>query len=458
MKTTKPSKITKYIIAAASILSILTFTGCDEKEKNKMENVIQTESSIGAKYLNSQKNKAEKPQEEKPAEPSTNGLGISDEKYEESIKRSLVSKNNNYLVKKVLEKMRAGDEVILSALGGSVTEGAGPASFKQGYAYQFKDLFVEKYAANKDNVKFIPAGIGGTPSPMGLIRYQKDVVNKAGRDPDLLIIEFAVNDWLECSKTRAMEYLVRNALEHNTAVIMLYGAATYGTQQEQIKPVADFYKLPQVSVRDGLKNSGVNQQKDSKVYYTDMVHPTARGHEFMARCILNLIDEIDASEIDEKAAIPAGYKNENAFTKFATIYGDTNDKNVSINAGAFDQKDDAIQAYMHGGKSFPQNWSRTPSTSSGTTTSGEPFSMSLTCKSLIMVYKNANNNSFGKAEVFVDGESKGTYAGHEEGGWNNCMVVMIIDEPSSSKHTVEIKPAAGQEDKSFTILAFGYAE
>ena len=425
-----------------------------------MQNVIQTESSIGAKYLNSQKNKDSKPEEAKSAEsdgPSTNGLGITDEKYEASIKKSLVSKNNNYLVKKVLEKMRVGEEVIISTLGGSVTEGAGPSSYTQGYAYQFKDMFTEKYAANKDMVKFVPAGIGGTPSPMGLVRYQKDVVDKGGRDPDLLIIEFAVNDWLECSKTRAMEYLVRNALEHNTAVIMLYGAATYNNQQAQIKPVADFYKLPQVSVSDGLRGSGINQQNGSKVYYTDMVHPTKNGHTFMARCILNLIDEIDASPIDEKAAIPDGYKNENPFIKFTTIYGDTQDKNVSIKPGSFDHKDDAIQAYMHGGKSFPQNWSRSPSTSSGTA-NNEAFTMTLNCKSLIMIYKNANNNSFGKAEVFVDGQSKGTYAGHEEGGWNNCMVVMIIDEATSSQHTVEIKAAAGDEDKSFTILAFGYAQ
>ena len=133
-----------------------------------MQNVIQTESSIGAKYLNSQKNKASKPEEAKSAEPdgpSTNGLGITDEKFEASIKKSLVSKNNNYLVKKVLEKMRAGEEVIISTLGGSVTEGAGPSSYTQGYAYQFKDMFTEKYAANKDMVKFVPAGIGGTPSP-----------------------------------------------------------------------------------------------------------------------------------------------------------------------------------------------------------------------------------------------------------------------------------------------------
>ena len=455
MKRMFSKKTIKKLAVAVSLVSlvILSFTGCDDEEKKQMEEAMQTQSSIGAKYLKSQSNKENKPKEEKPAEPSTNGLGISDAKYEESIKRSLVSKNNNYLIKQVLQKMRDGQEVIFSAIGGSVTEGAGPSSYTQGYAYQFKDMFIKKYAANKDKATFIPAGIGGTPSPMGLLRYQRDVVNKAGRDPDLLIIEFAVNDWLECSKTRAIEYMVRNALEHNTAVIILYAAATYGNQQEQIKPVADFYSLPQVSIRDGLKNSGVNQQKDSKVYYTDMVHPTARGHEFMARCLMNLLEEIDASETDEKFVIPAGYKNENAFTKFATIYGDTQDKNVSIKAGAFDHKDDAIQAYMHGGKSFPQNWSRT-----GSADAGAPFTMTLTCKSLIMVYKNANNNSFGKADVFVDGESKGTYAGHEEGGWNNCMVVMIIDEAAPAKHTVEIKPKAGEEDKSFTILAFGYAE
>ena len=79
--------------------------------------------------------------------------------------------------------MRAGQEVIISTLGGSVTEGAGPSSYTQGYSYQFKDMFIEKYAANKDMVKFVPAGIGGTPSPMGLVRYQKDVVNKGGRNP-----------------------------------------------------------------------------------------------------------------------------------------------------------------------------------------------------------------------------------------------------------------------------------
>lgn len=415
-----------------------------------MNQPVTTEESnpLAQRFMQSQEAKKNP---DTAAEPSTNGLQIPDSKYEEIIKKSLVTKGNNYLIKQVLAKLRAGDDVVISAIGGSVTEGAGPAVYTEGYAYQFRDMFIEKYAADKSKVKFIPAGIGGTPSPMGLIRYEKDVVSRAGRHPDLLIIEFAVNDWLECSKTRAMEKLVRTALENNTAVIMLYAAATYQNQQGQISPVADFYKLPQVSISKGLAGSGVNQEKDSKIYYSDFVHPTKNGHKYMARCLINLIDEIDASETDSPFEIPAGYKNENPFENFSTDYADTQDKNLKITAGGFTQKDTEIQAYLHGGKCFPENWKNAGS-------SPQAFKMELTCKSLIMVYKNANNDKFGKYEVYVDGKLQNTYAGHEEGGWNNCMIVMIIDEAEADKHTVEIKPAAGEEGKSFTILAFGYSK
>ncbi len=415
-----------------------------------MNQPIATEESnpLAQRFMQSQQAKKN---QDTTTEPSANGLGISDSKYEEIIKKSLVTKGNNYLIKQVLKKLRAGDQVIISAIGGSVTEGAGPAVYTEGYVYQFRDMFIEKYAADKSKVKFIPAGIGGTPSPMGLIRYEKDVVKAAGRHPDLLIIEFAVNDWLECSKTRAMEKLVRDALENKTAVIMLYAAATYQNQQGQISPVADFYKLPQVSISDGLSGSGINQEKDSKIYYSDYVHPTKNGHTYMARCLINLIEEIDASATDSPYEISAAYKNENPFETFATIYSDTQDKNVSISTGGFTQKDTEIQAYLHGGKCFPENWKNDGSSS-------EAFKMELNCKSLIMIYKNANKDSFGKYEVYVDGKLQNTYAGHEEGGWNNCMIVMLIDEASASKHTVEIKPAAGEEGKAFTIFAFGYSK
>jgi len=425
-----------------TIVSLLNICGCNKKEKKMSQTVLNETPQIP---IPSAKKAPE------PAEASANGLGISDAKYEEIIKKSLVTKGNNSLVKKVLEKLSSGQEVIVAAIGGSITEGAGPASYKDGYVYQFFDMFTKEYAADASKVKLIPAGIGGTPSAMGLVRYEKDVLQAAGRSPDLLIVEFAVNDYLECTNTRGIEYIVRSALKENTAVIMLYSAATYQNQQGQISPVANFYNLPQVSISDGLLNSGVNQEKNSKVYYSDYVHPTKEGHTYMAKCLMNLIKEIAASEKDSDYQLPSGYKNANAFKSFSAIYSDTEDSKVSIQAGAFNKKDQAIQAYMHGGKCFPQNWQYDGSGAA------EAFKMTLTCKSLIMVYKNANSDAYGKVDLYVDGKLQKSYEGHENGGWNNCMVVMVIDEEKASEHLVEIKAAQGDEAKSFTILAFGYA-
>ena len=389
-------------------------------------------------------------------EPSTNGLGITDAKYADSIKYGLLSTGNNYLVKQVLAKMRAGEEnVYIAALGGSVTEGAGPSNFKQGYAYQFKNFLTEKYAADAKKVFFDGAGIGGTPSPMGLVRYQKDVIDVLGQKPDLLLIEFAVNDWQECSNTRAFEYLIRDALKNGTAVVVVYAAATYGNQQQAMSPVAQFYKVPEVSVSKALDYSGINKNKDTNIYYTDMVHPTANGHKFMADCILNLFEVIDAAQADEPFAIPEGYKNVNPFKEFKSIFGNTEDSNVKITAGGFSKKDNFVQNYMKGGKSFPENWYYDGSEEA---VNGGSFTMTLECKSLIFIYKDSNSKAFGNAEVYVDGKLYKKFNGCDGAGWNNCMVTMIIDQEVSAKHTVEVKMAEGEENKAFTILAMGYAK
>ena len=42
-------------------------------------------------------------------------------------------------------------------------------------------------------MKFIKAGVGGTPSELGMIRFDRDVL-RDGQQPDIVVIEFAVND------------------------------------------------------------------------------------------------------------------------------------------------------------------------------------------------------------------------------------------------------------------------
>ncbi|MCR4733887.1 MAG: SGNH/GDSL hydrolase family protein [Treponema sp.] len=407
---------------------------------------------------NSQESSSTVAESEKPAEPvvkSNHPFGIEESEYAKLMNLSLVSKGNNARIKKVLEKLRAGQDVYIAALGGSVTEGAGPSNYKDGYAYQFNKKLKEKYTPdNGAHVFFNGAGLSGTPSQLGLVRYQSDVVDVLGHIPDILIIEFAVNDEGGDNATRPFEALVRNALIANpeTLVIALYSAAQYGNTANPKKVVAEWYQIPQINVLDVVKTGVAKKFFTEQLYYTDNVHPTKNGHEIQADTIINLFDVADADPADQAVEVPADWCRPKPLTNFTRILGD--DDNVKITKGSFSSTDTSTQGIKKTGKgNFPQNWYH----ESG----DESFKMEITCKALIFTYKEQGSwltKKFGKAEVYVDGKLKATYDGGKAGGWCNCVPVYLIDEAEAAKHTVEVKMLSGDESKGFTIVAMGYSK
>ena len=81
--------------------------------------------------------------------------------HQELLDSTVVSTGNNYRMKKVLEKMKSGEDVYVAALGGSVTEGLYLATYKNGYAYQFyrklQSRFTDNSAATKGGAYYIYA-------------------------------------------------------------------------------------------------------------------------------------------------------------------------------------------------------------------------------------------------------------------------------------------------------------
>ncbi|MCR4579411.1 MAG: SGNH/GDSL hydrolase family protein [Treponema sp.] len=387
---------------------------------------------------------------------SNHPLGLDDKSYNDIMESSLVSTGNNYRLKNAIEKIKKGEKVTIAALGGSVTEGAGPANFTDGYAYQFYRAVKETYAPGKgENLVFDGAGLSGTPSQLGIVRYKKDVVDVLGQNPDILIIEFAVNDGGDDFPQRAFEALVRDALSASpdTAVIALYSAATYGNTAAQKKPIAEHYQIPQVDILPGVKRAITGKKFKESDYYTDNVHPTKEGHQLMAECLMNLFAVVDKASMDSAVSVPADFVKTPAFSGMKMITGD--DENVKISAGAFNQADKNTQSIKKTNKgNFPQNWYKSASSK------GDSFKMDITCKNLILTYKVQGSwisEKFGTAEVYVDGKKVGSYDGGANGGWCNCEPRLIIDEASASKHTVEVKMASGSEGKGFTIVCMGYS-
>ena len=384
-------------------------------------------------------------------------MNLSKGDYQKLLDKSLLSKGNNARLKAVISKMEKGEEVYIACLGGSVTEGECGGDYHQGYAYQFFDKLKQTYAKKTKgaNLHFDGAGLSGTPSTLGLVRYQSDVVDVLGHVPDLLVIEFAVNDSGDFFCQRGFEALIRDALIQNddTAVIALFSdAKSYKNQQPNMIPIARHYSLPMISIQDAVENSGV--AVDENLFFNDYVHPKPAGHEVMADALMNLLAVTKKAAADEKNALPAECLKNPSLSGLKRILGD--DENVKISAGAFNKNDSQTQSLKKTNKgNFPQNWYRS------SRSKGDSFKMDIECRSLILVYKVQGSwlsEKFGKAEVYVDGKLFATYDGGAKNGWNNCESRLIIDEKEAKKHTVEVKMAQGDEDKGFTIVAMGYVK
>ena len=102
--------------------------------------------------------------------------------YLQALKDSVMSAGNNARLKKVIDRARGGEEITLATIGGSITEGAGAAVYRDCWAARFSARFGETYGVNGGaNVHLVNAGVGGTPSPFGYMRYNREIV---GRIPE----------------------------------------------------------------------------------------------------------------------------------------------------------------------------------------------------------------------------------------------------------------------------------
>ena len=193
------------------------------------------------------------------------------------------------------------------------------------------------------------------------------------------------------------------------------------------------------------------KQMTKNKYFADEYHPNNYGHEVMRDCLLQLFATIDAEEAEEMNPIPDEPKFGRDFS--GTIMIDAATEGILVEAGSFTDTDKTVQGFsVKGGLSFPNNWMRDAEAGN------DSFKMTLTCKNLLLNYKTAKNTAFGNADIYVDGEPVMTVNGYNPNGWNNSNVVLLIDEKEATEHTVEIRMAEGQEDKTFTIYAFGYTK
>lgn len=387
--------------------------------------------------------------------------------YQNMIARSLMSMGDTGRVRRAIGRARTGEEVTLAYIGGSITQGAGAVPINtECYAYKAYKSFAKRFGI-EDNVRLIKAGVGGTPSELGMIRFERDVLRDGSRLPDIVIVEFAVNDEGDETQGNCYESLVRKILmlPNRPAVILLFSVfADDWNLQDRLKVVGERYRLPMVSVLDAVTpqfrlKPGEGRVLSKNQFFYDMFHPTNAGHTIMADCLTAFFEQAAEDETEGEEFLQKGLPEPVIGADFEQVrLLDRKEipEGALISCGSFCQTDGNLQAVEMDEElaltpEFPYNWMYDGTKRQG----GGPFVLELFCKALVLVFKDSGEVKAGRAEIFVDGVKKLTADPHIN-GWIHCNPVILILEQEAKKHVVQIRMAAGEEEKVFTILGFGY--
>ena len=369
----------------------------------------------------------------------------SDEKddYTAMIQRALIYQGNNYRMKRVIEKARAGEEINISYIGGSITEGhnSSPIAISS-YAYLSFQGFMERFGQGNDSIHYHNEGISGTPSTLGLMRVDKDVLSNS---PDLVFVEFAVNDGTDLFSQFMYEALVRRILESENApaVILLFTVLENGySAQHNMSLIGFHYNLPMISVKDALFpeiEAGRMTYYDD--YGTDGVHPDNQGHELIAAFIDYYMGMVDASEMASEDILIDKHKLKVNYDDYESI----------VNGSGWIKDNGSFEYIDHKNFTYDEGWIK------GTGIGSEPMVLELTFDELLIAHQQLNNASYGDLDVYVDDQKVDGLVGYDSGAWNNIIPTRIVNPfHDGEPHLVTLRMAEGDEEKGFIVLDMGY--
>lgn len=381
------------------------------------------------------------------ASEETVSLTPEEQTHRDMVSRSFVQYGNTYRLEQKLAQAQNGEKVTVAYLGGSITEGIGGTP-DTCYARLSFDAIAEKYGKD-GNMEYLNAGVSGTPSILGNLRVQKDVLDY---NADIVFIEFAVNDGMDKIYKESFESLVRTVLgqENEPAVILLFTVTKTGhTCQEHMKQIGEYYQLPMISVPDAIQPEIEAGRMTWEDYSADEAHPNAEGHKLVAEFISNYFDMLEVRDFfDMSYEIPIvpkfGNPYENAFLAEADY--DNSDENLQIgDTGSFTLESRRIADFEKGAWVYSGEGS-------------EPLKLKVTGNSLFLVCKRQNSDTMGKFDVYVDGEKLTTIDTNQSDGWGDPWAFQAVKKSRVREMEIELVPTEDSAGKIIEIYAMAYSQ
>ncbi len=402
------------LLTAAMLL--LSAAGCGKKEDSQM----QDSSSQSAWSM---------------ADPSLNlptlNLGHT---TEDMIRRAVVNAGNTARLADAMKRAQAGEKITIGTIGGSITQGTAASTTDERYANRALQWWAKAFP--KAQLDFVNAGIGATDSYIGVHRVDADLLSKR---PDVVIVEFSVNDTDAALNLQTYDSLVRKILqaENHPAVILLFTTQEDGTSlQDTHMQIGSAYNLPMIS----YKNAVLPEIEAGKFTWKDIspdnIHPNSVGHGIIGELLWSYfnsvyakLDQIDTSDLTFTAA---------PVTKDLYAKGQLLDSKTLTpkTMQGFEQAEISNQ--------FPNDW---------TTKEGGELTFEVTGSNIGILYYKTVDGKSGQYCVYVDDRLIQVLDGDFTGGWGNyAQAQQVYTSDTPSTHTVTIKQLEGTDLTQFTVL------
>ncbi len=415
------------------ITAALALTACGQTGNSGSEAVdnVSTESSMG------QESSAEPEVTEEPVEKAADLTLETDYLTDEMYERATQFLEGDLTrLAKAMRKAQSGEEITIGVIGGSITEKYSASSYEKCYASYVQKWWEERFPDTE--VNFINAGIGGTSSYLGVHRADEDLLYAK---PDVVIVEFSVNDGNDMFFKKSYDNLVRKILfeEQEPAVMLLFTTQENGTNAQENDSLIGFkYHLPMLSYANAVLPSIEAGEFTWADISPDNVHPNDRGHAIIGEIVYRYLNDVYA-RLDDISEEVTPF-NEKAVTK--EVYLDAalldSDDIQPVSWGSYEEK--AVNWYL------PNNWY--------TATGEESIIFEVEAANIGIAYQRTTDGTYGQYEVYIDGEYAKTLDGNFKDGWGSTLQpdeVYVSDEPAM--HTIEIRKAEDSTGDLFAIVA-----
>lgn len=338
---------------------------------------------------------------------------------------SIYSMGNTYRLTKKLEAAENGEKLTMAYLGGSITEG-------KKYSTPFSNYVKSTFATG--GFTEVNAGLSGTSSVVGLVRSESNIVEK---NPDIIFIEFSVNDHEDIMYKKCFESVIKKFLDlpNEPAVVILINRAKGGfSSQEQMVKVGKNLDIPIISMDNALTkafNSGFLTTGD---YFSDEYHPHDQGGQLIADCLGYFFRKAMKTENrSESYTVPATAAYGTEYQTCKNVDPKTLD---NFSAGSW------TAGSGYGGSALPYSYNLN---------GGSPMTFTANGKGFIVVFK-ANSTGMGSIDVTVNGKTT-KISGNKQYCWGGPDAELGYYQETSGELNVSISGSG-----SFTIWGIGLIE